>query len=145
MGIAILRHDLYDIDIIINRSLVYGLLTAALGALYAAGIVGFGSLLDPLTGGSDLAVAASTLTVAGVFRPLRTHTQHLVDRRYYRHKYDAAAIVDRFSARLRDEIDLDTLTGELHAVVQETMQPAHVSFWLRPVGSAHLTTPEPDG
>jgi hypothetical protein len=132
IGIAILRHNLYDIDRIINRALVYGTLTAATAASYVVWVVLLQRLLEPLTRGSDPAVAGATLAVASLFRPAQHHIQQVVDQRFYRHKYDAARTIDGFSARLRDEIDLDTLVFELRGVVQETMQPSHVSLWLRP-------------
>ena len=133
IGIAILRHNLYDIDRLINRSLVYGILTAALLTTYFAIVLGLGGLVRAVTGeSSSIVVAVSTLAVAGLFRPLRARIQGLVDRRFYRHKYDAARTLDAFSARLRDELDLDTLTGELRHIIEDTMQPVGMSVWLRP-------------
>jgi hypothetical protein len=126
-GIAIFRYRLYDIDRIINRALVYGILTVLLGALYVGIVVGVGSLL----GQSTLLVAGSTLLVAAVFRPARRRVQALIDRRFYRQRYDAARTLEAFSARLRDEVDLDSLTGALVGVVRDTMQPARASLWLR--------------
>jgi hypothetical protein len=133
VGIAILKHGLYDIDLIINRTLVYLSLTTVLALVYAIGAVGAGSLVREVTGReqSNLVVAASTLVVAGLFRPVRTRVQSFIDRRFYRRKYDAARTVESFSTRLRDEVELETLTSELVAVVGDTMQPAHVSLWLR--------------
>jgi hypothetical protein len=131
-GIAILRHRLYDIDRLINRTLVYGLLTGLLGLVYAAGVFAAGRLLDPADGQSELAVAASTLAVAALFQPARRRVQALVDRRFNRHRYDAARTVAAFSARLRDQVDLDTLHGELLGVVDQTVQPTRASLWLRP-------------
>jgi hypothetical protein len=135
IGIAILRYRLFDIDRLISRTLVYGLLTALLAGVYATGVFVAGRLLDPARGRSELAVAASTLAVAALFQPLRRRLQTLVDRRFNRSRYDAARTVAAFSSRLREEIDLDSLSAELLAVVDQTMQPTEASLWLRPQGS----------
>ena len=132
-GIAILRYRLYEIDIIINRALVYGSLTVLLVGVYFGGIVVLQGVFVTLTGErSTLAVVVSTLIIATLFSPLRGRVQGSVDRRFYRRKYDAAKTLEAFSAKLRDETDLDALSGDVVGVVRETMQPAHVSLWVRP-------------
>jgi hypothetical protein len=134
-GIAILRYRLYDIDRLINRTLVYGLLTAMLGLVYAAAVLVFGQLFGGVAGNPpSWAVAGATLAVAALFQPARRRIQQVVDRRFNRRKYDAAKAVEAFSARLRDQVDLDTLSAELLAVVDQTMQPTRSSLWLRPSG-----------
>jgi hypothetical protein len=139
-GAAILRYRLYDLDRIISRTLAYGLLTVVLGLGYAGVVLGLGQLLGQ---DSSLAVAGATLVVAAVFQPARQRIQQAVDRRFNRRRYDAARTIQRFSTRLRDEIDLDTLTGELLAVVGQTMQPTHVSLWLRPSQPGSLGAGDP--
>ena len=128
IGVAVLRYRLYDLDRVISRTLTYGLLTVLLGLGYAGVVLGLGRLLPD---SSSLVVAAATLAVAGLFQPIRRRVQALVDRRFNRHRYDAARTVDGFAARLRDQVDLDALHGELLAVVDQTMQPTRASLWLR--------------
>ena len=143
VGVAVLRSRLFDIDVLINRALVYGLLTAMLVGLYFGGIVVLQRGFVALTGEKyTLAVVVSTLVIAAVFNPLRRRTQSLIDRRFYRSKYDARKTLEAFSATLRDETDLGALSDDLVAVVTETMQPAHVSLWLRPRADAYRGTEE---
>ena len=134
IAIAIFRYRLYDIDMIINRALVYGALTVSLALVYVGGVAGVQAVFRLLTGQEQqpqLAVVASTLVIAALFNPLRHRVQRIVDRRFYRSKYDARKTLETFTARLRDETNLDDLTGDLAGVVRETMQPEHVSLWLR--------------
>ena len=130
VGIAILKHRLYDIDIIINRALVYGTLTVALTITYVVIITMLQVVARPFAGESQIAVAGSTLAVAALFRPARLRVQALIDRRFYRSRFDAARTLEAFSARLRDDVDLESLTEDLLGVVDQTMKPAHRSLWL---------------
>ncbi len=135
VGIAILRYRLYEIDIIINRTLVYGPLTVTLVLVYFGGVATTQLVFRALTGQQQqpqLAIVISTLVIAALFNPLRRRIQAFIDRRFYRNKYDARKILEAFSARLRDETDLDALNDELVGVVRQTIQPAHISLWLRP-------------
>ncbi|MFN2525217.1 MAG: hypothetical protein ABR505_02985 [Actinomycetota bacterium] len=130
MGVAILRYRLYEIDTILNRAVVYGLLTAALLVCYLLIVVGLGGALEPVTRDSDIAVAASTLAVAALFGPLRRRIQMFIDRRFYRARYDAESALQEFGARLRQQVDLEVVRGDVLGVVSTTLQPSHASLWL---------------
>jgi hypothetical protein len=137
IGFAVLKYRLYDIDLVINRTLVYGSLTAMLVALYFGSVAAIQAIFRALTGQTEqpqLAVVVSTLVIAALFNPLRRRIQSFIDRRFYRRKYDARKTLEAFSAKLRDETDLETLNNDLAEVISETLQPAHVSLWLRPDG-----------
>ncbi len=131
IGVAVLRYRLYDIDVIINRTIVYGLTSAAIAITFFIGIVVLQAALRPLTGGSEIAVAGSTLLCFALFQPVGRRVQSAIDRRFYRSKYDAALTLDAFTSRLAGEVDLDAVRGELVAAVGNTVQPAHASVWLR--------------
>jgi hypothetical protein len=135
IGVAILRYRLYEIDIVINRTLVYGSLTVSLALVYIGGVTATQTIFRTLTGQakqSQLAIVVSTLVIAALFNPLRRRIQGFIDRRFYRSRYDARKTLETFSAKLRDETNLDALRDDLVGVVRETMQPAHVTLWLRP-------------
>ena len=138
-GIAILRYRLYDIDRIVNRAVVYGAVTALLVGAYFGIVLGLQEVFSSFGGGSDLAIAISTLAVAAAFRPLRARVQRAVDQRFYRRRYDAQRTLEAFSARLRDEIDIQALHGELTAVIRRTLEPERVSLWLRPAVTEAVT------
>jgi hypothetical protein len=134
IGVAVLRSHLFDIDVLINRTLVYGSLTAFLGLLYLGGVTATQATFQALTGQQQLpqlTIVASTLVIAALFNPLRRRIQSFIDRRFYRKKYDARKSLEAFSSKLRDETDLQALNADLVGIVQETMQPTHVSMWLR--------------
>jgi hypothetical protein len=130
-AVAILRYRLYDIDVIINRALVYTALTAVLVGLYAGGVLVFRTALDPVTGDNDVAIAASTLAVAAMFGPARRRIQSFIDHRFYRSRYDAQQMLEGFASRLRQEVDLDSVSGDLLGVIGRAVHPAHASVWLR--------------
>jgi hypothetical protein len=144
VGVALLRSRLFEVDILINRTLVYGLLTALLGLIYVGSVVLIQAIFRTFVGQpSSVAVVASTLAIVALFAPLRQRLQTVIDRRFYRRKYDAAQTLATFSATLRDEVDLRTFSDRLLAVVVETMQPAHVSLWLRGSEEGQALTPSP--
>jgi hypothetical protein len=133
-AIAVLRYRLYEIDRIVSRAVVYGVLTVVLGGAYVGLVLASEAVFASLARGSSVAVALSTLIVAGLFLPVRRRVQRFVDRRFYRSKIDAEATLARFGARLQHEADLDTLLADVRSVVAEALAPAHVSLWLRPQG-----------
>src|SRR5262249_4191548 len=142
---AILRSRLWDIDALINRTLVYGTLTVSLALVYAGLVIGLGELLSLLTGQTappPAVIVVSTLAIAVLFQPLRSRIQAVIDRRFYRRKYDAARTLEAFSLTLRQEVDLATLSEHLMGIVQETMQPTHVSLWLCRTGQQDKSTPD---
>jgi hypothetical protein len=146
-GIAILRYRLYDIDRIINRTLVYGSLTLMLVLVYFGGVTATQALFTALTRQEEqpqLAIVVSTLVIAALFTPLRGRIQAFIDRRFYRRKYDARKTLEAFSTKLRDETNLDALSDDLVGVVRETMQPDHVSLWLRPDTTPNLIGDAPE-
>jgi hypothetical protein len=133
-GIAMLKYRLYDVDVVIRKTLVYGSLTVLLALAYAGLVLAGQALFSSFAGGSNLAIAVSTLVVAALFLPVRSRVQRVVERRFYRRRYDAQRTLEFFGARLREQVELDVLRGDLEAVVRDTMQPAHVSLWLRESG-----------
>ncbi len=131
VAVAILRYRLYEIDRVVSKTLVYAALTVVLGAAYLGLVLAGQALFSPFAGGSNLAIAGSTLVVAALFLPLRSRVQRFVDRQFYRHRYDAQRTLEEFGARLRNQMDIDGLREELEVAVRQTMRPAHVSSWVR--------------
>ncbi len=131
IGLAVFKYRLYDVGALVNRTLVYGALTAILAGAYVGLVFGFQAVLEPITAESDLAIAASTLAVAALFRPVRTRVQSFIDRRFYRRKFDVQRTLEEFGEHVRDEVELESLSARLEQVVHDTMQPAHVSVWIR--------------
>jgi len=140
LGVALLRFRMFNVDAIIRKTAVYGVLTALLGLIYFGVVIVLQRLLAPITGESTVAVVLSTLLIAALFLPLRRRVQAVIDRRFYRRKYDAEKVLAQFAATARDETDLDALTAELLRVIQETMEPEHVSLWLKTVSDGRRTT-----
>ena len=136
LGISIVRYRLFDVDLLISRTLVYGVLTLLLVAAYVVLVLAGQAVFSSFAGGSNLAIAASTLVVAALFLPLRSRVQRVVDRRFNRRRYDAQRTLDAFGSRLREQVDLETLAGDLRRAVDSTIQPAHVSLWLRSGGGS---------
>jgi hypothetical protein len=134
IGIAILRYRLYEIDLLIKRTVVYATTSGAVATVFLLGVLGLQGILRPLTAGSDLAIAASTLVSFALFQPIRRRIQDAVNRRFDRSRYDTARTLEAFADQLRDEVDLDAVRGDLLGVVRQTMAPAHTSLWLREIG-----------
>jgi hypothetical protein len=143
LAMAVLRYRLFDIGVIIRRTTAYAILTALLALVYFGSVVVLQQVLDPFVGNSTPAVVLSTLLIAALFLPLRRRVQGAIDRRFYRNKYNAEKVLERFAATVRDETDLDALTAELVRVIQETMQPEHVSVWLRPMDNERTARNSP--
>jgi hypothetical protein len=140
-GVAMLKYRLYDVDVVIRKTLVYGSLTVLLSLAYAGLVLAGQAVFSSFAGGSNLAIAVSTLVVAALFLPVRSRVQRVVERRFYRGRYDAQRTLESFGARLREQVELDALRGDLEGVVRDTMQPAHVSLWLRGAGFRYQGEP----